>query len=83
MEEIPVVTTPETCERYLSILEVEAGPPSFDHLRRLVHAHVLLRLDAVQVIRQFPDRLQLINDLGIDFLLGGLLQLDANRRSAQ
>jgi arylamine N-acetyltransferase len=38
--EIPVVTTPETFERYLSILGVEPQPPSLDHLRRLVGAQL-------------------------------------------
>lgn len=34
------MTTPETFERYLSILGVEPQPPSLDHLRRLVGAQL-------------------------------------------
>jgi len=35
------VATPETFERYLSILGVEPEPPSLDHLRRLVRAQLI------------------------------------------
>ena len=31
----------QTMERYLSILGVEAGPPGFDHLSRLVQAQIM------------------------------------------
>jgi arylamine N-acetyltransferase len=41
LEGIPVVKRPDTYERYLSILGVAPGPPSLDHLRRLVHSQVI------------------------------------------
>jgi arylamine N-acetyltransferase len=41
LEEIPVVTSPEPFERYLSILGVEREAPSIDHLRRLVRAQLV------------------------------------------
>jgi arylamine N-acetyltransferase len=41
LEEIPVVTRPDTYDRYLSILGVEPEPPSLEHLRRLVRAQII------------------------------------------
>jgi arylamine N-acetyltransferase len=41
LEDIPVVTTPEIFERYLSILGVVREEPSLEHLRRLVRAQLI------------------------------------------
>jgi arylamine N-acetyltransferase len=41
LEDIPVVTDTDTFERYLSILGIEAEPPSLDHLNRLVRAQIV------------------------------------------